>query len=292
VCEFALLRAVVPSEKLRPFHRRAFLVLQAALLNSPFWRSFSALWNARMEMLKVDRLTKLFGRRKAADAVSFSVNQGEVCAFLGPNGAGKSTTLRMIAGYLEPDGGDAIINGVSVLKDRTAAQISLGYLAEGAPLYPDLSVKAFLGFLARAHGLKPEAARAAIARVASDAQIQEVLGRPIETLSKGFRRRVALAGAIIHDPPVLVLDEPTDGLDPNQKQAMRSLVKRMAASKAILISTHQLDEVEAMCARAVVIDRGRIVADATPAELAASAGGSLEEAFHGLTYNHTQEETA
>lgn len=245
-----------------------------------------------MELLRVDRLTKSFGRRKAADAVSFSVNQGEVCAFLGPNGAGKSTTLRMIAGYLEPDSGDAVISGVSVLTDRTAAQASLGYLAEGAPLYLDLTVRAFLSFLARAHGLKAEATRAAIVRVAQDAQISEALGRPIETLSKGFRRRVALAGAIIHDPPVLVLDEPTDGLDPNQKQAMRALVKRMAGDKAILISTHQLDEVESMCSRAVVIDRGKIVADATPVELAGQAGGSLEAAFHDLTHNHTQEQAA
>lgn len=245
-----------------------------------------------MELLKVDRLTKSFGRRTAASEVSFRVNKGEVCAFLGPNGAGKSTTLRMIAGYLEPDSGDAVINGVSVLTDRTGAQVSLGYLAEGAPLYLDLTVKAFLSFLARAHGLKAEATKAAIARVAQDAQIVEALGRPIETLSKGFRRRVALAGAIIHDPPVLVLDEPTDGLDPNQKQAMRALVKRMAADKAILISTHQLDEVDSMCSRVVVIDRGRIVADATPADLAAKTGGSLEAAFHDLTHNHTQEEAA
>jgi ABC-2 type transport system ATP-binding protein len=237
-----------------------------------------------MEVLTVDRLAKSFGARHAVRGVSFNVARGETLAFLGPNGAGKSTTLRMIAGFLEPDEGDATINGSSILTDRTKAQLSLGYLAEGAPLYLDLSVVDFLGFLARTHGLERKAARAAIERVAEDAAIKDVLSRPIETLSKGYRRRVALAGAIVHDPPVLILDEPTDGLDPNQKIAMRSLIARMAADKAILISTHQLDEVEAMCSRAVVIDRGEIKADASPAELAKRApSGKLEDAFHLLT---------
>jgi ABC-2 type transport system ATP-binding protein len=237
-----------------------------------------------MEVLTVDRLAKSFGARHAVRGVSFTVARGETLAFLGPNGAGKSTTLRMIAGFLEPDAGDATINGSSILTDRTRAQLSLGYLAEGAPLYPDLSVIDFLGFLARTHGFDRKAARAAIERVAEDAAIKDVLSRPIETLSKGYRRRVALAGAIVHDPPVLILDEPTDGLDPNQKIAMRSLIARMAADKAILISTHQLDEVEALCSRAVLIDRGEIKADATPAELAKRApSGKLEDAFHLLT---------
>ncbi|MDP3737256.1 MAG: ABC transporter ATP-binding protein [Hyphomonadaceae bacterium] len=237
-----------------------------------------------MEMLKVDSLAKSFGSRHAVRGVSFGVATGETVAFLGPNGAGKSTTLRMIAGFLEPDAGDATINGSSILTDRTKAQLSLGYLAEGAPLYLDLSVSDFLGFLARTHGLARTAAREAIARVAQDASIADVLSRPIETLSKGYRRRVALAGAIVHDPPVLILDEPTDGLDPNQKMAMRALIARMSPSKAILISTHQLDEVEAMCSRAVVIDRGELKADATPADLAKStASGKLEDAFHALT---------
>jgi ABC-2 type transport system ATP-binding protein len=237
-----------------------------------------------MEVLKVDQLAKSFGARQAVRGVSFAVARGETVAFLGPNGAGKSTTLRMIAGYLEPDAGDAFINGMSILSQRTRAQLSLGYLAEGAPLYLDLVVKDFLGFLARTHGLSKEAARNAIARVAEDAAITEVISRRIETLSKGYRRRVALAGAIVHDPPVLILDEPTDGLDPNQKIAMRALIARMSADKAILISTHQLDEVEAMCSRAVLIDRGEIKADATPADLAKRApSGKLEDAFHMLT---------
>jgi gliding motility-associated transport system ATP-binding protein len=246
-----------------------------------------------MAVLKVDSLTKIFGPRRAVSGVSFTVDQGETVAIMGPNGAGKSTTLRMIAGFLEPDAGEAWINGASILSSRTQAQLSLGYLAEGAPLYLDLQVRDFLGFLARTHGLRQAQAREAIARVAEDAKITDVLTQPIETLSKGYRRRVALAGAIVHDPAVLILDEPTDGLDPNQKQAMRALISRMAADKAILISTHQLDEVEAMCSRCVLIDRGVIKADTTPAELAARAkSGRLEDAFHDLTHIETAAEDA
>lgn len=237
-----------------------------------------------MEALKVADLSKSFHQRPAVRGVSFAVRTGETVAFLGPNGAGKSTTMRMIAGFLEPDRGDAFIAGVSILSARTEAQQALGYLAEGAPLYLDLSVKSFLAFLARTHGLSRETTKAAIARVAEDAGITEVMTRPIETLSKGYRRRVALAGAIVHDPPVLILDEPTDGLDPNQKILMRALIKRMSETKAILISTHQLDEVEAMCSRVVLIDRGAIVTDTTPAGLAVKTpSGRLDDAFHALT---------
>lgn len=237
-----------------------------------------------MEALRVAELTKSFRQRPAVRAASFTVATGETVAFLGPNGAGKSTTMRMIAGFLEPDSGDAFINGASILSDRTHAQGALGYLAEGAPLYLDLSVRAFLAFLARTHGLSRETTKTAIARVAEDAGITDVMSRPIETLSKGYRRRVALAGAIVHDPPVLILDEPTDGLDPNQKIAMRALIRRMSETKAILISTHQLDEVEAMCSRVVLIDRGEIITDTTPAGLAArTPSGRLDDAFHALT---------
>jgi ABC-2 type transport system ATP-binding protein len=237
-----------------------------------------------MEALRLTGLVKSFGSRQAVRGVSFAAGVGETVAFLGPNGAGKSTTLRMVAGFLEPDAGDAFIGGASILSARTQAQMALGYLAEGAPLYLDLSVKAFLSFLARTHGLSRAATREAIVRVAEDAGIKDVLAYPIETLSKGYRRRVALAGAIVHDPPVLVLDEPTDGLDPNQKVAMRALIKRMAATKAIVISTHQLDEVEAVCSRVVLIDRGLIVTDTTPEGLAAQTpSGRLDDAFHALT---------
>jgi ABC-2 type transport system ATP-binding protein len=237
-----------------------------------------------MDALKVSALCKSFGRREAVRGVSFAVSIGQAVAFLGPNGAGKSTTLRMIAGFHEPDAGDAEIGGASIITRRSEAQRSLGYLAEGAPLYLDLSVKAFLGFLARTHGLSAAATKDAIARVAVDAGIAEVMSSRIETLSKGYRRRVALAGALVHDPMVLVLDEPTDGLDPNQKVAMRALIRRMAETKAILISTHQLDEVEAMCSRVVLIDRGIIVTDTTQTELAArTPSGRLDDAFHALT---------
>jgi ABC-2 type transport system ATP-binding protein len=242
-----------------------------------------------MDALKVSGLSKSFHHRPAVQGVAFSVSAGQAAAFLGPNGAGKSTTMRMIAGFLEPDTGEAWINGASILSRRAEAQQALGYLAEGAPLYLDLSVRSFLAFLARTHGLARADARNAIARVAEEAAITDVMTRPIETLSKGYRRRVALAGAIVHDPAVLILDEPTDGLDPNQKVAMRALIRRMAATKAILISTHQLDEVEAMCTRVLLIDRGRLVADTTPAELAARNPGGLAGAFHALT---TQAESA
>lgn len=237
-----------------------------------------------MDALTVTGLCKSFGRREAVRGVSFAVSVGQAVAFLGPNGAGKSTTLRMIAGFHEPDAGEAEIRGASIITQRSEAQRSLGYLAEGAPLYLDLSVKAFLGFLARTHGLSAAATKDAIARVAVDAGIAEVMSSRIETLSKGYRRRVALAGALVHDPMVLVLDEPTDGLDPNQKVAMRALIRRMAETKAILISTHQLDEVEAMCSRVVLIDRGIIVTDTTQTELAArTPSGRLDDAFHALT---------
>jgi ABC-2 type transport system ATP-binding protein len=233
-------------------------------------------------LLRVEGVRRAFGGRVAVDGVSFSLAAGETVAFLGPNGAGKSTTLRMAAGVLEPDAGDVWVSGASMATRRAEAQARLGYLPEGAPLYGDLTVSAFLGFLARAHGLAGPAGRAAVERAAGEASVLEVMSRTIETLSKGYRRRVALAGAILHDPPVLILDEPTDGLDPNQKQVMREMIARMRPKKAILISTHQLDEAEAMCNRAVVIRAGRIVADATPAALAAAHGG-LEPAFQALT---------
>ncbi len=234
------------------------------------------------DLLVVDRLSKSFGERRAVDGVSFSVPAGQTMAFLGPNGAGKSTTLRMISGYIDPDAGAVTVNGLCMATHRTQAQAQLGYLAEGAPLYPDLSAGAFLSYLARMHGV-PTAERAvAIQRVADSARILDVLERPLEALSKGYRRRVALAGAMIHDPPVLVLDEPTDGLDPNQKEAMRAWLAALAPDKAIVISTHQLDEVETMCSRAVVIADGEIVADGAVSEV---LGTKPDQAFAKLTAN-------
>lgn len=232
-------------------------------------------------MLKVDHLSKSFGGRNAVDGVTFTVRQGDVAACLGPNGAGKSTTMRMIAGVLEPDAGDVEIAGQSILSQRSGAQASLGYLPEGAPLYADLTPTEFLAFIAHARDLPKADRRTAIDRTIADARISSVASKRIGDLSKGYRRRVALAGAILHDPEVLVLDEPTDGLDPHQKQAVRALVARMAPTKAILISTHTLEEVPAMCNRVLVIDRGRIVVDTTPDELAGD--GTLERAFVSLT---------
>ncbi|MFN7180458.1 ABC transporter ATP-binding protein [Hyphomonas sp.] len=242
-------------------------------------------------MLEVRGLEKSYGTKTAVQGVSFTVEKGTVLGFLGPNGAGKSTTMRMITGVLEPDMGDALIDGKSIISQRRAAQAALGYLPEGAPLYEDMTPPEFLRFLAEVRTLPRKARGHAIDRAIADARISTVLGQRIGSLSKGYRRRVGLAGAILHDPPVLVLDEPTDGLDPNQKRAVRALIARMAATKAIVISTHTLTEVPAMCSRAVLIDRGRIVADDTPAGLARrSEDGTLESAFARLT-DQTEDET-
>ncbi|MFN7056229.1 ABC transporter ATP-binding protein [Hyphomonas sp.] len=242
-------------------------------------------------MLDVMSLEKAYGPKQAVRGVSFTVSRGTVLGFLGPNGAGKSTTMRMIAGVLEPDKGDVRIDGHSILTDRRAAQSALGYLPEGAPLYSDMTPPDFLRFMAEARGMAKAGRKDAIDRAISDARISGVLDQRIGALSKGYRRRVGLAGAILHDPPVLVLDEPTDGLDPNQKLAVRALIARMAPTKAIIISTHTLTEVPAMCQRAILIDRGRIVADDTPEGLARrSEDRTLEAAFARLT-GQVEEET-
>ncbi len=232
-------------------------------------------------MLEIEKLTRTFGQQAAVDAVSFRVAKGEVLGFLGPNGAGKSTTMRMIAGVILPDAGDARIDGHSITSARASAQAQLGYLPEGAPLYDDMTPPEFLAFLAAARNLPRSERGGAIDRVIADTRISSVVSRPIGALSKGYRRRVGLAGALLHDPPVLVLDEPTDGLDPNQKRAVRALIARLAPDRAILISTHTLEEVPAMCHRALIVDHGRIVADGTPEELAGT--DTLEEAFRKLT---------
>ncbi len=234
-------------------------------------------------MLDLDNLTKTFGQRPAVSGLSLRLEAGEVLGFLGQNGAGKSTTMRMIAGALEPDQGDARIAGHSIVNERQRAQAKLGYLAEGAPLYGDMTPAGFLNFLADAHGLSGANRKRAVERVIADARIANVAGQTISTLSKGYRRRVGLAGALLHDPPVLLLDEPTDGLDPTQKRAVRALITRMAPTKAIIISTHTLEEVPAMCTRVVIIDHGRIVADDTPDAIAQSFPGGLEEAFVSLS---------
>lgn len=220
-------------------------------------------------MIAIEGLTKHFGPFTAVDGISFSVARGEVLGFLGPNGAGKSTTMKMITGFLSPSAGSASVCGHDVITDQLAAQRMLGYLPEGAPAYGDMTPLAFLRFVARVRALKGAAADKAIADAVAATELHGVLEQPIDTLSKGFRRRVGLAQAILHNPPVLIMDEPTDGLDPNQKYEVRKLISRMAADKAIIISTHILEEVDAICTRALIIDRGRVVADGTPAELIA-----------------------
>ncbi|MBV9992978.1 MAG: ABC transporter ATP-binding protein [Alphaproteobacteria bacterium] len=220
-------------------------------------------------MIEIDGLTKRFGQMTAVADLSLSVGKGEVLGFLGPNGAGKSTTMKMVTGYLAPTAGRVSICGHDVETDPIAAQANIGYLPEGAPAYGDMTPRQFLRFIAEIRGFRGDAADQAVAKSVAKTELAGVLDQPIETLSKGFKRRVGVAQAILHDPPVLIMDEPTDGLDPNQKFAVRSLIKAMAPSKAIIISTHLLEEVDAICTRAVIIDRGGIVADGTPAELLA-----------------------
>ena len=214
-----------------------------------------------MAMIEIDGLAKSFGPVAAVRGVTLSVDKGEVLGFLGPNGAGKSTTMKMLTGFLTPSEGAARICGHDVQSDPLPAQRLLGYLPEGAPAYGDMTPRGFLAFCAGVRGLTGEAARSAIERVVTRTELARVLDQPIETLSKGFKRRVGLAQAILHDPPVLVMDEPTDGLDPNQKHVVRELIREMSPQKAIIVSTHILEEVAAICTRAIIIDRGRVVAD-------------------------------
>ena len=239
-------------------------------------------------MIEIQNLTKRFGPVAAVIDLSLTVRPGEVLGFLGPNGAGKSTTMKMATGYLAPDQGTVRICGHDIVSETIAAQQRLGYLPEGAPAYGEMTPREFLKFIAGVRNLSGTQARAATERAIAGAELKAVLDQPIETLSKGFRRRVGLAQAILHDPEVLILDEPTDGLDPNQKHAVRGLIRGMAKDKTIIISTHLLEEVEAICTRAVIIDQGRIVADATPAELTArSASGRLDDVFRQLTTRDT-----
>lgn len=235
-------------------------------------------------LIEIEGLTKRFGAFTAVDAVSFSVARGEVLGFLGPNGAGKSTTMKMLASFVTPTSGTARICGHDVRTDSLASRRALGFLPEGAPTYPEMSVVAFLRFAARIRGFDGAEIDDRVGRAVGLTQLEGVRLQPIETLSKGFKRRVGLAQALLHDPPVLVLDEPTDGLDPNQKHEVRELIARMAPEKAIVISTHILEEVAAVCTRAIVIARGRIVADATPAELEGlHPSGRLDDVFRQLT---------
>jgi len=223
------------------------------------------------ELIRLDGLTKRFGELLAVDAVSLSVEAGQVLGFLGPNGAGKTTTMRMIAGFMEPTAGSASVCGHDVIDDPVGVRRNIGFLPEGAPTYGDMTARSYLEFIAEIRGFDGGEKRRRVRRIVEMVALEGVLHQRIETLSKGYKRRVGLAQSLLHDPPVLILDEPTDGLDPNQKRHVRDLIREMSAEKAIVISTHILEEVDAVCDRAVVIAKGSLKADGTPEELRARA---------------------
>jgi ABC-2 type transport system ATP-binding protein len=234
-------------------------------------------------MIKIENLVKAFGAKRAVNGVSFAVERGEVLGFLGPNGAGKSTTMRMITGFIPPTSGKVTVGGHDVAEAPLEAKRLIGYLPEAAPSYPDMTVQGFLSFAAEMRGLDGEARKRAVGRAVERCFLASVLHQSIDTLSKGYKHRTCLAQALIHDPDVLILDEPTDGLDPNQKYEMRNLIRELGKNKAIIFSTHILEEVDAACTRAIIIDRGRIVASGTPDEL----GRPLDEVFRRLTLPDT-----
>jgi ABC-2 type transport system ATP-binding protein len=220
-------------------------------------------------MIRIENLVKTFGAKRAVDDITFTVERGEVLGFLGPNGAGKSTTMRMITGFMPPSAGKVSVGGHDVVESPIAAKRLMGYLPENAASYPEMTVHGFLNFAAELRGLDGAARKKAIHRVVELCFLESVLYQSIDTLSKGYKHRTCLAQALIHDPDVLIMDEPTDGLDPNQKHQVRNLIRELGANKAIVFSTHILEEVDAACSRAIIIDRGRIVANGTPAELRA-----------------------
>tara|TARA_Y100000590_G_scaffold464947_1_gene635744 strand:- start:3023 stop:3757 length:735 start_codon:yes stop_codon:yes gene_type:complete len=238
-------------------------------------------------ILEVKNLTKHFGPLVAVNNVSFDLKKGEVLGFLGPNGAGKSTTMKMITGFLTPTNGTAIVCGFDVINADLDVKKRIGYLPEGAPLYGDMTAKALLDFAAEIRGFSKSERSRRIEDVVTKMHLEAVIFRPIETLSKGFKRRVGLAQAILHDPDLLILDEPTDGLDPNQKYEVRELLLQMSSDKAIVISTHILEEVDAVCSRAMIIAHGELLADGTPEDLRNqsnfSSNGKLDDIFREIT---------
>jgi ABC-2 type transport system ATP-binding protein len=234
-------------------------------------------------MIKIDNLVKTFGAKRAVDGISFTVERGEVLGFLGPNGAGKSTTMRMVTGFMPPTSGRISVGGHDVVESPLEAKRLIGYLPENAASYPDMTVQGFLNFTAELRGLQGGARKKAVHRVVELCFLQAVLQQSIDTLSKGYRHRTCLAQALVHDPEVLIMDEPTDGLDPNQKHEVRNLIRELGKTKAIIFSTHILEEVDAACSRAIIIDRGRIVASGTPDQL----GRPLDEVFRRLTLPDT-----
>jgi ABC-2 type transport system ATP-binding protein len=236
----------------------------------------------RMAMIEADNLTKFYGDFAACRDVTFTIRRGEVAAFLGPNGAGKSTTMKLLTGYLAPSGGTARIAGYNMSSDRLEGAKHLGYLPENGPLYPEMTPRSLLQFFGKARGMSSDQIEDRLAAVVDLCNLGTVIGKPIGKLSKGFRQRVGMAQVLLHEPDVLILDEPTAGLDPNQIREVRETIRRLGETKTILLSTHILQEVEAMCNRVVFINEGRLVFDGTPAELAAEQK-NLDERFHQLT---------
>lgn len=234
-------------------------------------------------MISVKQLRRTFGPIVAVDDISFDVEKGHVLGFLGPNGAGKSTAMKMLACFLTPDSGTATVCGHDILKDPIAVRKSVGYLAENAPAYSEMTVGGFLNFVCDAREIKGQARKVAMDRIVPLCSIGSVYHQTIDTLSKGYRRRVGLAQALIHDPDVLILDEPTDGLDPNQKHEVRKLINEMASEKCIIISTHILEEVDLVCNRAIIIARGKILVDSTPEDLKKEHNCTLDEVFRKIT---------
>jgi ABC-2 type transport system ATP-binding protein len=236
-------------------------------------------------MIRVENLVKAFGAKLAVNDVSFTVERGEVLGFLGPNGAGKSTTMRMVTGFIPPTSGRITVGGYDMLEDPLPAKRLIGYLPENAPGYADMTVHGFLNFAAELRGLQGDARKRAVGRAVELCFLQNVLYQTIDTLSKGYKHRTGLAQSLIHDPDVLIMDEPTDGLDPNQKHEVRGLIKHMGEHKAIIFSTHILEEVEAACTRVIIIDRGKIVANGTPGELRGMSdlAGAVTLSAHGAT---------
>jgi len=238
-------------------------------------------------MISVKNLRRSFGPIVAVDGISFEVAKGEVLGFIGPNGAGKSTAMKMLACFLAPDSGTATVCGHDIIKNPVQVRQRLGYLAESAPAYGEMTVGSFLNFICDARDIQGSKRKQALDRIVKLSSIESVYHQTIETLSKGYRRRVGLAQTLIHDPEVLILDEPTDGLDPNQKHEVRQLISQMAQDKCIIVSTHILEEVEAVCSRTIIIARGKIQVDSTPAKLKEEYSGTLEEVFRTITKRKT-----
>ena len=236
-------------------------------------------------MIEVKELRRSFGPVVAVDGISFSVEKGQVLGLLGPNGAGKSTAMRMLACFLRPDSGTATILGYDILKNPIEVRRSIGYLAENVPAYNEMAVGSFLNFVCDTRQIKGKERKQALDRIVPKCSIESVYHQTIETLSKGYKRRVGLAQALIHDPNVLILDEPTDGLDPNQKHEVRKLINKMAKDKCIIISTHILEEVEAVCSRTIIIAKGRILVDSTPGQLKEKYQCGLDAVFRRITRN-------